>query len=51
MVGDRNQDVDGAKANNLHSAGVLWGYGSEEELQTAGADYVLSKPADLMGLF
>ncbi len=51
MVGDRNQDVDGAKANSLHSAGVLWGYGSEEELQTAGADYVLSKPADLAGLF
>ena len=32
MIGDRDQDIAGAKANGLHSAGVLWGYGSEEEL-------------------
>ena len=28
MIGDRAQDIEGAKANGLHSAGVLWGYGS-----------------------
>ena len=32
MVGDRHHDIDGAKANELSSAGVLWGYGTEEEL-------------------
>ncbi len=51
MVGDRHHDIDGAKINGLDSAGVLWGYGSEDELQTAGANYLLQKPEDLPGLF
>ena len=48
MVGDRAQDIAGAKANGLNSAGVLWGYGSAEELQTAGADYLAAVPSDLL---
>ena len=48
MVGDRDQDINGAKANNLASAGVLWGYGSLEELQGAGADYLVSEPGELL---
>ncbi len=51
MVGDRDQDIEGAKANGLHSAGVLWGYGSLQELQTAGADYLVAHPKDLLALF
>ncbi|MBP5383882.1 MAG: HAD family hydrolase [Lachnospiraceae bacterium] len=51
MVGDRHHDIDGAKINGLDSAGVLWGYGSEAELQTAGANYLLQKPEDIPGLF
>ena len=51
MVGDRNQDIDGAKANELHSAGVLWGYGSREELAGAGADYIIETPEELADLF
>ena len=51
MVGDRDQDINGAKANHLPGAGVLYGYGSAEELKTAGADVVLPKPGDLAGLF
>ena len=51
MVGDRDQDINGAKANNLPGVGVLWGYGSMEELQGAGADYIIAKPEDLTGLF
>ena len=50
MIGDRAQDIAGAKANGLPSAGVLWGYGSREELQSAGADHLLSIPSDLMSL-
>lgn len=51
MIGDRYHDIDGAKANNLDSAGVLWGYGSKEELENAGADYILNGPADILELF
>lgn len=50
MIGDRDQDIDGAKANGLHSAGVLWGYGSKDELMNAGADYTVSVPSDILGL-
>lgn len=38
MVGDRSFDIAGAHANGLRAIGVLWGYGSLEELETAGAD-------------
>lgn len=51
MVGDRFHDIEGAKANDLKSAGVLWGYGSKEELQNAGAEYILSEPSEIPKLF
>lgn len=38
MVGDRRFDVAGAHANGLPAVGVLYGYGSREELRQAGAD-------------
>lgn len=38
MVGDREYDVLAAKEFSLPSVGVLFGYGSLEELKTAGAD-------------
>ena len=40
MIGDRLHDVLGAKAHGMKSIGVLYGYGSKEELINAGADYV-----------
>lgn len=51
MVGDRYHDIEGAKANGLHSAGVLWGYGTEEELKKAGAEYLFARPEDILRLF
>ena len=50
MIGDRDQDIDGAKANGLQSAGVLWGYGSKAELMNAGADYLVSTPLDIVNI-
>lgn len=40
MVGDRKHDVLGAKRCGLDSLGVLYGYGSREELLEAGATYL-----------
>ena len=40
MVGDRSYDILGAHANGIAAIGVLYGYGSREELETAGADYI-----------
>ena len=38
MVGDRKFDIAGAKAFGMASLGVLYGFGSREELEKAGAD-------------
>lgn len=37
MVGDREHDVIGARENGLPCIGVLYGYGSRQELEDAGA--------------
>ncbi len=40
MIGDRDQDINGAIANGIDSLGVLYGYGDFEELSNAGANYI-----------
>ena len=45
LIGDRGNDVRAARANDVRSIGVLWGYGSHEEL--AGADALAATPEDL----
>ncbi|GMO42809.1 HAD hydrolase-like protein [Bradyrhizobium sp. TM233] len=47
MVGDRRHDIMGAHAVKMRSLGVLWGYGSRQEIETAGADQLVERPADL----
>lgn len=47
MVGDRCQDIVGAHAVDMRSLGVLWGYGSRDELATAGADQLVESTSDL----
>jgi phosphoglycolate phosphatase len=48
MIGDREHDMLGAKANGVAGAGVTWGYGSPNELTNAGASTLLHQPADLL---
>lgn len=40
MIGDRKHDIIGAKKAGLDSIGVLYGYGSIEEINGAGATYI-----------
>ena len=47
MVGDTHYDVLGAHARNLSCIGVTWGYGTREELISAGADALLDAPDEL----
>jgi phosphoglycolate phosphatase len=47
MIGDRKHDLIGAIANGICPIGVSYGYGSTEELNTAGATTVADSPADL----
>ena len=44
MIGDRKHDIIGASRNGLASVGVLWGYGTREELQAAGAGVLVENP-------
>jgi len=50
MVGDRRQDVEGARTNGVSTVGVLWGYGRREELTSAGAMHIAARPADLLSI-
>ena len=47
MVGDREHDVIGAHLAGLDVIGVLYGYGSREELTAAGADQIAETPEAL----
>jgi phosphoglycolate phosphatase len=44
MVGDREHDVDGARANGIPCIGVTWGFGSVAELTQAGAVTLVDHP-------
>ena len=50
MAGDREHDVQGANDNDLKTIGVLYGYGSEEELKTAGAAFLVRTPEEILDL-
>lgn len=50
MIGDREHDIFGAKKCGLDSIGVLYGYGSRDELVAAGADAVAASVEELRGL-
>ncbi len=49
MVGDREQDVLGAKQVGIACVGVLFGYGDYEELTQSGADYIAANVRDIIG--
>ena len=50
MIGDREHDIHGAKEHELESIGVLWGYGDEAELVSAGASHISATVSDLHNL-
>ena len=48
MIGDRDKDVEAALHVGTHSLGVLWGFGSHDELQNAGAHRIIRTPDQLV---
>lgn len=48
MIGDRDQDVYGAKENGLDFLGALYGYGGMEELCGAGAKHFVSSVSQIV---
>ncbi len=50
MIGDRKQDVEGAKACGITCAGVYYGFAEPGELENAGADYIVQNIEELKKL-
>jgi phosphoglycolate phosphatase len=49
MIGDRSHDMVGAVNNGMKGIGVLYGYGSRDELLEAGAHHVCATPNAILG--
>jgi phosphoglycolate phosphatase len=47
MVGDRVHDIVGATQNGVVGFGVLWGYGTKDELENSGARALFKTPREL----
>lgn len=47
MIGDRNYDVDGARANKIDVISVAYGFGTEEELRLASPNFIVQSVSDL----
>jgi len=47
MIGDRQHDIIAARENGVAGLGALWGYGSREELEMAGAEACIASPNEL----
>lgn len=47
MVGDTKYDMIGAKELGVAGLGVLYGYGTAEELAESGADYIVRTPQEI----
>lgn len=50
MIGDRKYDIEAAEFNGIRSIGVTWGFGSRQELEDAGAHYVVDNPNEVSRL-
>lgn len=49
-AGDMKADVLTAKNAGIKSAGCLWGFGRKDDLAALGADFLISKPEELLDL-
>jgi phosphoglycolate phosphatase len=47
MVGDRHVDMEAARTHGLRAVGVTWGFGTADELRSAGADVLIGSPSEL----
>lgn len=48
MVGDRKYDMEAAHLHGCKAVAVTYGYGTVEELEAAGADYLCADPSEVI---
>jgi len=50
MIGDRYHDLRGARQTGISAAGVLYGFGSFNEIVEENPDLIINEPSDLVRL-
>lgn len=50
MVGDRRFDMEGGRKAGIHTLGVTYGYGSEQELLESGAERIAHTPRGILDI-
>ncbi len=50
FVGDTFIDIRTARAAGMRSVGVLWGFRDRNELETAGADHIVTRADEILAL-
>ncbi|MBQ7574093.1 MAG: HAD family hydrolase [Clostridia bacterium] len=48
FIGDTNVDILTGKGAGIETIGVLWGFRDRAELESAGADHIISKPSEIL---
>jgi len=51
LLGDTAVDIHTANAAEMCSIGALWGFRDREELEAAGANYLVNSPQDVLAFF
>jgi phosphoglycolate phosphatase len=49
-IGDAYTDIFTAKNAGVKGIGVLWGFRTYEELEKAGADFIVSSPEEIISI-
>jgi phosphoglycolate phosphatase len=47
MIGDKKMDIDAANDCGVDSIGIIYGYGSVEEIESAGPSYIAGSVEEL----
>lgn len=51
FIGDSDVDIMTAKNAGMYSVGCAWGYRGGQVLREVGADVIIEKPEELLGVF
>ena len=50
MIGDRKQDINGARENGMRALAVTYGFGSKEELHSSRPDHMVDHSVEIISL-
>ena len=50
-LGDTSTDMQCALNAGMHPVGALWGFRTEEELHSSGAEHIIDAPQDILAFF